>query len=129
MTAEDAARAADQAARQSYGRLIAFLSARSRNIAAAEDALAEAFRAALEHWPVSGVPASPEAWLLTAARRALGKSARHAKVAQAAEPELVNQIEEAIAMAEAESGGFADERLKLLFVCAHPAIDPAAQTP
>ena len=129
MTADAAARAADQAARQSYGRLIAFLSARSRYIAAAEDALAEAFRAALEHWPVTGVPASPEAWLLTAARRALGKSARHTKVAQAAEPDLVNQIEEAISMMESERESIADERLKLLFVCAHPAIDPAAQTP
>ncbi len=129
MTAEAAARAADQAARQSYGRLIAYLSARSRNIAATEDALAEAFRAALEHWPVTGVPAAPEAWLLTAARRALGKSARHKKVAQAVEPDLVNQIEEAIAMMESEGESFADERLKLLFVCAHPAIDPAAQTP
>jgi RNA polymerase sigma-70 factor (ECF subfamily) len=129
MTAEAAARAADQAARQSYGRLIAYLSARSRNIAAAEDALAEAFRAALEHWPVTGVPSAPEAWLLTAARRSLGKSARRAKVAQAAEPDLVNQIEEAIAMMESGNDNFADERLKLLFVCAHPAIDPAAQTP
>lgn len=129
MTAEAAARAADQAARQSYGRLIAYLSARSRNIAAAEDALAEAFRAALEHWPVTGVPNAPEAWLLTAARRALGKSARHKKVAQAAEPDLVNQIEEAIAMMESEKESFADERLKLLFVCAHPAINPAVQTP
>lgn len=129
MTADAAARAADQAARQSYGRLIAFLSARSRNIAAAEDALAEAFRAALEHWPVTGVPGAPEAWLLTAARRALGKSARHRKMAQAAEPDLVNQIEEAIAMVESERESFADERLKLMFVCAHPAIDAAAQTP
>jgi predicted RNA polymerase sigma factor len=129
MTADAAQRAADQAARQSYGRLIAYLSARSRNIAAAEDALAEAFRAALEHWPVTGVPNAPEAWLLTTARRALGKSARHVKVAQAAEPDLVNQIEEAIATMESGNDNFADERLKLLFVCAHPAIDPAAQTP
>lgn len=129
MMANAAARAADQAARQSYGRLIAYLSARSRNIAAAEDALSEAFRAALEHWPVTGVPNAPEAWLLTTARRALGKSARHAKVAQAAEPDLVNQIEEAIATMESGHQDFADERLKLLFVCAHPAIDPAAQTP
>jgi RNA polymerase sigma-70 factor (ECF subfamily) len=129
MTAEAAARAADQAARQSYGRLIAFLSSRSRNIAGAEDALGEAFRAALERWPVTGVPQAPEAWLLTAARRTLMKSVRHQKVAQAAEPDLVNQIEEAIDMMEAGRGSFADERLKLLFVCAHPAIDPAVQTP
>ncbi|WP_373503186.1 RNA polymerase sigma factor, partial [Aestuariivirga sp.] len=75
------------------------------------------------------VPQAPEAWLLTAARRTLMKSVRHQKVAQAAEPDLVNQIEEAIDMMEAGRGDFADERLKLLFVCAHPAIDPAAQTP
>ena len=129
MTAEAAARAADQAARQSYGRLIAYLSARSRNIAAAEDALADAFRAALEHWPVNGIPASPEAWLLTAARRVLGKSARHAKVEADAVPELMHEIEEAIAAMEEEPSQFADERLKLLFVCAHPAIEPEAQTP
>ena len=128
MTADAAARAADQAARQSYGRLIAYLSARSRNIAAAEDALAEAFRAALEHWPASGIPASPAAWLLTAARRAMGKTVRHARLAAAREPELIIAVEEALDMAE-QADGFGDERLKLMFVCAHPAIDPAAQTP
>ena len=58
MTADAAAQAAERVARQSYGRLVAFLSARSRNIAAAEDALAEAFRAALEHWPVEVPPPS-----------------------------------------------------------------------
>jgi RNA polymerase sigma-70 factor (ECF subfamily) len=61
MTPDAAARTAERVARQSYGRLVAFLSARSRNIAATEDALAEAFRAALEHWPVSGIPTAPEA--------------------------------------------------------------------
>lgn len=129
MTADAAARAADQAARQSYGRLIAYLSARSRNIPAAEDALAEAFRAALEAWPISGIPQSPEAWLLTAARRVMGKSARHQKLAAAKAPQLALEIEEAMAMIEAEPDGFGDERLRLMFVCAHPAIDAAAQTP
>jgi RNA polymerase sigma-70 factor, ECF subfamily len=129
MTAEAAARAADQAARQSYGRLIAFLSARSRNIAAAEDALGEAFRAALETWPVTGIPDSPEAWLLTAARRAGAKAHRHQQLTTAKAPQLALAVEEAIAMMEAEKDGFVDERLKLMFVCAHPAIDPAAQTP
>lgn len=128
MTA-DARRAAERAARQSYGRLVAFLAARSRNIAAAEDALGEAFRAALEHWPVSGIPHSPEAWLLTAARRALGKSVRHGRLAAAKAPQLAIAVEEAIAMMEAEPDRFGDERLKLMFVCAHPAIDPTAQTP
>src|SRR6059058_3723798 len=67
----DARRAIERAARDSYGRLIAFLSARSRDVAAAEDALADAFHAALETWPRTGVPNQPEAWLLTAARRRL----------------------------------------------------------
>lgn len=129
MTAEDARRAAERAARQSYGRLVAFLAARSRNIAAAEDALSEAFRAALEHWPTTGIPQSPEAWLLTAARRSLGKSIRHGKLAAAKAPQLALAVEEAIAMMEAEPDDFGDDRLKLMFVCAHPAIDPAAQTP
>jgi RNA polymerase sigma-70 factor (ECF subfamily) len=127
--AEDAARAAERAARQSYGRLIAFLSARSRNIAAAEDALGEAFRAALEHWPASGIPASPEAWLLTAARRAMGKTARHTRLAATKAPELAREVEEAMSIAGTEVDSFGDDRLKLMFVCAHPAIDPAAQTP
>ncbi|PZF76110.1 RNA polymerase subunit sigma-70 [Aestuariivirga litoralis] len=129
MTAEAAARAADRAARQSYGRLVASLSMRSRNIAAAEDALGEAFRAALEHWPVSGIPDVPEAWLLTAARRVLGKAERRRQVSAMAEPELLRQVEETLAMLETEPDRFHDERLKLMFVCAHPAIDAAAQTP
>lgn len=120
----DAERAAERAARTSYGRLVAILAARVRDVAAAEDALGEAFRAALATWPRDGVPARPEAWLLTAARRHLGHGARHARVRAEAEA-AVRQMAEA-GMAE---DGFADERLKLLFVCAHPAIDPAIHTP
>jgi RNA polymerase sigma-70 factor (ECF subfamily) len=62
-------RAAERAARQSYGKLVAWLAARTRDVAAAEDALSEAFAAALVTWPVQGVPHAPEAWLLSAARR------------------------------------------------------------
>ena len=129
MAESAAAGAAEQAARRSYGRLVAFLAARSRNIAAAEDALGEAFRAALEHWPVTGVPAAPEAWLLTTARRALGKAERRRRMETAAQPDVTAEVEEALAMLEREPEGFGDERLKLMFVCAHPAIDAAAQTP
>ena len=57
----DARRAVERAARESYGRLVAYLAARSRDVAAAEDALADAFRAALETWPEAGVPEKPEA--------------------------------------------------------------------
>src|SRR5579862_7859106 len=60
---------ADAVARRSYGKLVAYLAARTRNVDAAEDALSDAFAAALAEWPASGCPDNPEAWLLTVARR------------------------------------------------------------
>jgi RNA polymerase sigma-70 factor (ECF subfamily) len=107
--------------------VVTFLAARSRDLAASEDALADAFRAALEAWPRDGVPDRPEAWLLTAARRRLVDGVRHARVQAEAVPDLLAAADEAQALAEADT--FPDERLKLLFVCAHPAIDPAMHTP
>lgn len=124
----DARRAVEQAARDSYGRLVAYLAARSRDVAAAEDALADAFRVALEAWPRTGVPDKPEAWLLTAARRRLIDGARHARVQAEATPTLLAVAEEAQDVASTELV-FPDERVKLMFICAHPAIDVAARTP
>ena len=71
-----ACEAAEAVARRSYGKLVAFLAARTRDVAAAEDALSDAFAAALVDWPASGVPDSPEAWLMTVARRKLIDAAR-----------------------------------------------------
>ncbi|MBN8893110.1 MAG: hypothetical protein J0H91_22745 [Rhodospirillales bacterium] len=119
--------AAEAAARASYGRLVAWLAARTRDVAAAEDALADAFAAALRTWPARGVPDRPEAWLLTTARRNLGHAARHRLVRAAAAPTL--HLLATAAQDRDEAGAFPDERLKLLFVCAHPAIDPAMHTP
>ena len=124
----EAHRAVEQAARNSYGRLLAFLSARSRDLTAAEDALAEAFRAALETWPRTGVPEKPEAWLLVTARRRLIDQFRHARVETEAMPSLLAAAEEAQRLGNLDTA-FPDERLKLLFICAHPAIDAAARTP
>jgi RNA polymerase sigma-70 factor (ECF subfamily) len=125
----DARRAVEQAACDSYGRLLAFLGARWRDVAAAEDALADAFHAALERWPRDGLPDKPEAWLLTTARHRLIDGARHARVQAEAAPDLLAAADEAQELAEEEGAVFPDERLKLLFVCAHPAIDAAARTP
>ena len=122
----NASQVAEATARASYGRLVAYLAARTRNIAAAEDALNDAFAAALEHWPKTGVPASPEAWLLTAARRRLIDAARRAATRREAEGDILAAIEEAQAMTREDR--FVDERLKLLFICAHPAIDAAVRT-
>lgn len=122
---EGARRAAEAAARASYGKLLAMLAARTRDIAMAEDALADAFLAALRVWPKRGVPARPDAWLLTAAHNAGRNAARHGAVRQAAIADLARRYEE---LAEREDA-IPDERLTLLFVCAHPAIDPAVRTP
>ena len=73
---EQARSTADAVARRSYGKLVAFLSARTRDVASVEDALSEAFAAALADWPINGCPANPEGWLLTAARRKLIDFAR-----------------------------------------------------
>ena len=124
----DANDAVERAGRESYGRLLAFLSARSRDIAAAEDALADAFGAALTSWPRSGVPASPEGWLLTTARRKLIDAARRRNVQERSMPALLLAAEEAEARMN-EGLGLGDERLKLLFISAHPAIDAAIRTP
>lgn len=118
----------ERTARDSRARLLAFLAARSHDVAAAEDALADAFRAALETWPRTGVPDKPEAWLLTAARRRLIDASRHAQVHAQAVPDLLDAIDAAQEMTTHEHA-FPDERLKLMFVCAHPAIDAAARTP
>jgi RNA polymerase sigma-70 factor, ECF subfamily len=124
VTASAARRAAEAAARGSYGKLLAILAARTRDIAAAEDALADAFAAALAAWEATGVPANPDAWLLTAARNRLANRYRHALVQDAAVVEIERRQAEL-----GEAGGFPDERLKLLFVCGHPAIDPAIRAP
>ncbi|MGF6755001.1 RNA polymerase sigma factor [Paraburkholderia sp. GAS42] len=121
-------RTVERVARDSRSRLIAFLAARSHDVAAAEDALADAFQSALETWPRDGVPERPEAWLLTAARRRLIDASRHLRVQVAALPTLLAVADEAQELV-AHDLLFPDERLKLLFICAHPAIDAAARTP
>jgi predicted RNA polymerase sigma factor len=114
--------------RQSYGQIIAYLAARSGDVAAAEDALSDAVLAALRRWPVDGVPDKPEAWLLQAARNRLIDSIRHDQVRLRSSEYLQQIAEEAQTMATTIDS-FPDERLKLLFVCAHPAIDVAVRTP
>ena len=120
--------AIEAVARTAYGRLVAYLAARSGDVAAAEDALSDAFAAALHRWPTDGVPEKPEAWLLHAARNRMIDVARHNQVRQKSEPLLRLLADEAENVAAVQPN-FPDERLKLLFVCAHPAIEAAARTP
>lgn len=119
-------RTVERVARESYGRLVAYLSVHTHDLAAAEDALSEALVKALAAWPRNGVPESPEAWLLTTARHSIIDAVRHQRVVEASEPtvQLLNEN----SMETTFTTEFPDERLKLLFVCAHPAIDPNMHT-
>jgi predicted RNA polymerase sigma factor len=118
---------ADAVARRSYGKLVAYLAARTRDVAAAEDALSEAFAAALKDWPLKGSPTNPEAWLLTVARRKMIDSARRQAHRREAAGDLQFMAEEVEAAAtEAE---IPDQRLALMFACAHPAIDAGIRAP
>lgn len=122
------ARAAEAAARRSYGKLVAVLAARSRDVAAAEDALSEAFAAALAHWPAQGVPRNPEAWLLTVARRRQVDAIRSRVHAEEASAHLL-LLDQLAAGEDEATGELPDRRLGLLFACAHPAIEPSVRAP
>ena len=115
----------DAVAKRSRAKLVAFLAARSRDLAAAEDALSEAFASALANWGESGCPANPEAWLLTVARRKLIDQMRRQR--ETADSEELEQLVDKVDLWAKDE--VPDRRLALLFACAHPAIDPAVRAP
>ena len=122
-----AARSAGVAARDSYGRLLAVLAAATSDLAAAQDALADAFERALRTWPSQGVPNSPDAWLLTVARNRLRDEWKSAR-AQRTVP-LEEGLNSLAQIDDITVGSIPDRRLELMLVCAHPAIERAVRTP
>jgi RNA polymerase sigma-70 factor (ECF subfamily) len=128
MPASAAHAAAERVARESYGKLLAYVAARSGDLAAAEDALAEAFAAALERWPADGVPAAPEAWLLVAARRRVIDGARREQRFERVRDAL-GAASPAAAADERDRDAIQDPRLAMMFACAHPAIAESVRGP
>ncbi len=90
----------------------------------AEEAIAEAFRAAIEQWPREGVPASPRAWLVSAGRFKAIDAIRRQERFSYVDPEALEAVP---AAPEAEREGIEDDRLRLVFTCCHPALAPDAQ--
>jgi len=125
---DDARDAAEAVARRSYGKLLAMLASRTRDVEEAEDALADAFASALVDWQTAGVPQNPEAWLLTVARRKHIDAIRRRRSRTDAGDHLKLMAEE-IEAAAVNDTAIPDERLALMFACAHPAIDPAIRAP
>ncbi len=138
MSADEARAAAERAARDSYGRLLALLAARCGDVALAEDALSTAFEQALRTWP-DGVPRNPDGWLLTVARnrvRDVWRSAAHrtstpldALLTDAAADERLARATATDPFADVDPDAVPDRRLALLCVCAHPAIAADVRTP
>jgi RNA polymerase sigma-70 factor (ECF subfamily) len=124
--AQEARETAEAVARRSYGKLIAFLAARTGDVAGAEDALSDAFAAALVDWPARGVPDNAEAWLIAVARRKTIDALRRRRSGEGAVEELRMMAQELAAVAASD---IPDQRLALMFACAHPAIDPGIRAP
>jgi predicted RNA polymerase sigma factor len=118
---------AEAVARTSYGKLVAYLAARTRDVAAAEDALSEAFATALAEWPRNGSPTNPEAWLMTVARRKIIDGARHLRSGEAVTAELQRLADDLDQVPR--DADIPDDRLALMFACAHPAIDANIRAP
>jgi len=111
--------------RDHWGRLTALLVAQFRRLDLAEDGLGDAFEAAARTWPRDGVPANPPAWLLTSARRRILDRLRAEAVAARKLPMLAVEAdlqEEAQRMMADAGEPVRDERLRLVLLCAHPAL-------
>jgi RNA polymerase sigma-70 factor (ECF subfamily) len=128
MSGDKARRIVERIARESYGRLVALLVARTRDVASAEDILAEAFTAALEQWPIEGVPTNPDGWLVTVAKRRHADLLRRGQVQMNGEPHL-QMLAAEIEDASRVSDELPDRRLALMFACTHPLIEPGARSP
>jgi RNA polymerase sigma-70 factor (ECF subfamily) len=131
MVHEQAHNIAEAVARSSRAKLVAFLAAGSGDLAAAEDALSDAFATALCVWPVEGPPANPEAWLLTVARRKLIDHLRRDREVPSSDnlEEIAEFAGLSSVITPATDDALPDRRLALLFACTHPAIDPAVRAP
>ncbi|HKJ17931.1 MAG TPA: DUF6596 domain-containing protein [Xanthomonadales bacterium] len=116
---------AEATARDSYSKLVAYLAVHTRDVAAAEDALSDAFAKALTEWPEKGCPTHPEAWLLTVARRRAIDVARR----QVRGIEVERQLKTLSQLGTEEVSDIPDRRLGLLFACTHPAIEPGIRAP
>ena len=113
---------AQSVARNAYGKLVAYLSKRTNSVASAEDALSEAFAAALETWPQEGIPRNPEGWLYSVSARKIIDTERHNQNVKSAQRDLQILLDE---LHESQVVTMPDERLSLMFACAHPDIDEA----
>ena len=124
----DAAKAVEEVYRSDWGRIVATLIGMTRDFDLAEESAQEAFTAALDQWPASGVPELPRAWIIQTARnKAIDRMRRRAllkeKLESYAADGLVREVEEP----DYDTTEIPDDRLRLIFTCCHPALALEAQ--
>ncbi len=108
---------------EEWARVVAALTRRFRDLDIAEEAAAEAFATAVEHWPADGVPANPGAWLTTTANRKAIDRLRRENKRDGKQQEALVLLDES----PARSSAIDDDRLRLIFTCAHPALSIEAR--
>src|SRR5579884_2702769 len=128
---DDLRRAVESVFRKESGRIIASLIRVSGSFDLAEEAMQEAFAAALANWPVQGLPANPPAWITAVAHRKLIDYARREQTRRNKEDELLHDVETARSDGDPDwdciEMSFPDDRLRLMFTCCHPALNVEAQ--
>ena len=124
----DAASAVDVVYRSDWGRIVATLIRLVGDFDLAEEAAQDAFAAAVEQWPVSGVPDIPRAWIIQTARhKAIDRIRRHARFAEKLEAYTATEATLTVEPPELDPGDIPDDRLRLIFTCCHPALALEAQ--
>lgn len=126
--------ALDALVRKSHGRLLSLLAAASRDIGAADDALAHAYRAGTESWPREGIPQNPEGWVVRVAKNYMldvRRSHFHArgKSLYGDDGRPMDLVAEGGDDLEGEDGAAHDRRLELMFAAAHPSLDDTIRAP
>jgi RNA polymerase sigma-70 factor (ECF subfamily) len=120
----------ERVVRHEGSRIVATLIRRTGSFDRAEDAFQEALAAAVAHWPTSGLPANPAAWVMAVAQRKAIDAVRRERIREDAAPELAYEFSRAVPDVEEASEAFAacpDDRLRLFFTCCHPALNLEAR--
>jgi RNA polymerase sigma-70 factor (ECF subfamily) len=119
----EALAAVESVYRSDRGRIVATLISSLGDFDLAEECAQEAFTAALDQWPISGVPESPRAWIISTARhKAIDRLRRQTQFAEKVQPQLAHEIPRTIEPPEYASDEIPDERLRLIFTCCHPSL-------
>ncbi len=113
--------------RQEAPQIVAALTRMTRDLALAEDAAQDALVAALEQWPSGGIPDHPAAWLMTTAKRRAVDAVRRAEALRRKTAELSAREEETVPDLDDQVDHIADDVLRLMFLCCHPALTPPSR--